>query len=162
LSLRRIALEITRHFRGGIERYADAESVRRLFSLLEGSATSLLDLDDRPAAYEDVESDLPIEPPWRDEASDRRHRSRKYPERRTPSSAPNPLTRSAYERIFRLLGTRKPFRLAGEELTPVAVKGWYHAVLRAPNGEERVVSIDQLLTQLLNSCPVTDADELHH
>jgi hypothetical protein len=149
LSLRQAALEITRHFRPGIERYADPESVRRLFSLLEGTATSLLDLDDRPAAYEDVGSEAPLEPPWRDEAADRRARTRKYPERRTPSSVPSseqrPLTRSAYERVFLHLGARKSFRLAGEELTPVAVKGWYHAVLRAPNGEERVLSIDQLL-----------------
>lgn len=146
LSLRRIALEITEHFRSGIERYADADSVRRLFSLLEGSAASLLDLDDRPAAYDDIDSAAPIEPPWR-EASDRRGHTRKYPERRVPSPTSRPLTRSAYERVFLHLGARKSFRLAGEDLTPVAVKGWYHAVLRAPNGEERVVSIDQLLTQ---------------
>jgi hypothetical protein len=145
LSLRNVALEITRHFRPSIERYADAESVRRLFSLLEGTATSLLDLDDRPAAYDDVALKTKPEPPWRDEA-DRRGHARRYPERRTPSSGPQSrLTRSAYERVFLHLGARKSFRLAGEELTPVAVKGWYHAVLRAPNGEERVVSIDQLL-----------------
>ena len=150
LSLRRIALEIAQHFRGGIERYADADSVRRLFSLLDGSTTSLLDLPDRPSSYDDVAAAQPIEPPWRDESADRRNRTRKYPERRTPSSALSPaqrprLTRSAYERVFLHLGARKSFRLAGEELTPVAVKGWYHAVLRSPDGEERVLSIDQLL-----------------
>lgn len=145
LSLREIALEITRPFRPTIERYADAESVRRLFSLLEGKTTSLLDLDDRPATYDDVGSGAQLEPPWRDVAADRRGRPRKYPERRTPSSAkPSHLTRSAYERVFLHLGARKSFRLAGEELTPVAVKGWYQAVLRAPDGEERILSIDQL------------------
>jgi hypothetical protein len=30
-------------------------------------------------------------------------------------------------------------------LTPVMVKGWYHSIFRAPNGEERMLSIDQLL-----------------
>ena len=143
LSLRRIALEIAQHFRSTIERYADPESVRRLFSLLEGTATSMLDLEDRPAAYDDVGSEMSLEPPWREEPSDRRGHTRKYPERRTPSSSR--LTRSAYERVFLHLGARKSFRLAGEELTPVAVKGWYHAVLRAPDGEERILSIDQLL-----------------
>ena len=151
LSLRQIALEITRGFRPSIERYADPESVRRLFSLLEGNTTSLLDLHDRPASYDDIGSDAPIEPPWRAEAADRRGHTRKSPERRTPSSAVSPapeprprLTRSAYERVFLHLGARKSFRLSGEELTPVAVKGWYHAVLRAPDGEERLLSIDQL------------------
>lgn len=143
LSLRQIALEIARHFRPAIERYADSESVRRLFSLLEGNTSSLLDLNDRPASYDDVGAQMELEPPWRVE-SDRRGRARKYSERRTPRTT---LTRSAYERVFLHLGARKSFRLAGEELTPVAVKGWYHAVLRAPNGEERIVSIDQLLTQ---------------
>jgi hypothetical protein len=146
LSLRRIALEITQRFRPSIERYADRESVERLFALLEGNAKSMLDLDDRPPEYDDVGSETSIEPPWREEAADRRGRARKYPERRTPSSAPARLTRSAYERVFLNLGARKPFCLNGEELTPVAVKGWYHAVLRAPNGEERVISIDQLVT----------------
>ena len=143
LSLRQLALEITQRFRPTIERYADPESVRRLFAMLEGSAPSMLDLDDRPAAYDDVGAETRLEPPWRSESSERRGRARKYPERRTPRS--RPLTRSAYERVFIHLGARKSFRLAGEELTPIAVKGWYHAVLRAPDGEERVLSIDQLL-----------------
>ncbi|HEX3580435.1 MAG TPA: hypothetical protein VH087_01645 [Thermoanaerobaculia bacterium] len=145
LSLRQVALEITRPFRPTIERYADTESVRRLFSLLEGNATSMLDLEDRPAAYDDVGSESKLEPPWREEPADRRARTRKYPERRTAPSAPRSLTRSAYERVFLHLGARQTFRLAGEELTPVAVKGWYHAVLRTPDGKEHVLSIDQLL-----------------
>jgi len=33
-------------------------------------------------------------------------------------------------------------------LTPVAVKGWYHSIFRAPNGEERMLSIDQLLAYM--------------
>ena len=35
-----------------------------------------------------------------------------------------------------------------EVLTPVKVKGWYHSVFRAPNGEERMLSIDQLLRHM--------------
>jgi hypothetical protein len=145
LSLRQIAREIAAHFRSGIERYADPVSVRRLFSLLEGKTASLLDLPERPSAYDDVGRDIRLEPPWR-EAKDRRGRQRKYDSRRgSPAAKSRPLTRSAYERVFLHLGARKSFRLAGEVLKPIAVKGWYHAVLRAPDGEERVISIDQLL-----------------
>src|SRR5205085_163845 len=102
-----------------IQRHADPASARRLFSLLRGKTRSLLELEDRPAAYDDVGRETRIDP--------------------------DGLTRSAYERVFLQLAAGKPFRLAGESLVPVAVNGWYHAVLRDLRGEERVVSIDQLL-----------------
>ena len=54
LSLREIAREVAWHFRGSIRRYADPFSFRLLFALFEGRSRTLLDLDDRPAAYEDV------------------------------------------------------------------------------------------------------------
>jgi hypothetical protein len=177
MSLRQTALAIASHFRPAIARYGDPFSVRLLFSVLEGKTPSLLDLDERPAAYDDVGREtrwgsvLPelenfsaliaggaarrkadidnLEPPWRGEMLDRRGRGRKYADRRTAAPKPSRrLTRSAYERVFLHLGARKALRLAGEELTPVAVKGWYHSVFRAPNGEERLISIDQLLEHL--------------
>ena len=55
------------------------------------------------------------------------------------------LTRSAYEKIFLHLGSRRRLRLDRQLLTPVRVKGWYHSVFRASDGEERMLSIDQLL-----------------
>jgi hypothetical protein len=145
MSLRHIALATAQHFRPSIERYADPFTVRRLFALLQGKTTGLLDLDDRPSAYDDVGRDASLEPPWREQPAGRRRRERKYDDRRATRPADRPLTRSAYERVFLRLGARKSFRLGEEELTPVAVKGWYHAVFRAPGGEERVISIDQLL-----------------
>src|SRR5439155_1188931 len=54
LSLRDIALRTAWYFRRSIRRYADPFSFRMLFSILKGGAPSLLELDDRPSAYEDV------------------------------------------------------------------------------------------------------------
>lgn len=54
LSLRRIAAETVWFFRKSIRKVADPFSYRLLFSILEGLTPSLLELDDRPRAYEDV------------------------------------------------------------------------------------------------------------
>lgn len=53
-SLRRIAFDVAMQFRHSIRRYSDPFTMRLLFSILEGRAPSLLDLPDRPAAYDDV------------------------------------------------------------------------------------------------------------
>ena len=179
MSLREISLAIATQFRESIRRSSDPFSYRLLFAVLRGEMPSLLDLSERPPAYEDVgrstrwgavlpelenfaplmsdeESGLPrrrradvdekLAPPWSGEASDRRGRTRKSADRRkalfTPSRS---LTRSAYEKVFLNLGTGRQLKIGGELLTPVKVKGWYHSIFRAPNGEERMLSIDQLL-----------------
>lgn len=54
LSLRAIAREVAFYFRHSIRRYSDPFSFRLLFAILEGFAPSLLELMDRPLAYEDV------------------------------------------------------------------------------------------------------------
>jgi hypothetical protein len=180
-SLRDMARDIALHFRDSIRRFGDPFSYRLLFSMLRGDMPALLDLDDRPAAYDDVGrtirwgSVLPelenyvalmsdggspppgprrrradveraLAPPWSGESPDRRSRLRRNADRRTQRPAPSHrLTRSAYESVFLNLGHRRQLRIDGEVLTPVKVKGWYHSVFRAPNGEERMLSIDQLL-----------------
>ena len=53
-SLRQIGLDVAWFFRKSIRTYSDAFSFRLLFAVLEGRAPSLLELVDRPAAYEDV------------------------------------------------------------------------------------------------------------
>ncbi|PYQ31031.1 MAG: hypothetical protein DMF56_03750 [Acidobacteria bacterium] len=53
-SLRQIAKEVAFYFRLSIRKYSDPFSLRLLFAILEGRAPSLLDLDERPKAYEDV------------------------------------------------------------------------------------------------------------
>jgi hypothetical protein len=54
MSLRAMARKATWYFRRSIRRYSDPFSVRLLFAVLAGRAPSLLDLADRPEAYEDV------------------------------------------------------------------------------------------------------------
>jgi hypothetical protein len=53
-SLREMALETAWFFRKSIRRYSDPFSFRLLFAILEGKAPSMLELVDRPSAYEDV------------------------------------------------------------------------------------------------------------
>jgi hypothetical protein len=53
-SLRQIGRDVAWFFRHSIRRYSDPFSFRLLFAVLEGRATSMLELDDRPKAYEDV------------------------------------------------------------------------------------------------------------
>jgi hypothetical protein len=192
LSLREIALETATAFRDSIQRYADAFSVRLLFSVLRGETPSLLDLDDRPPGYDDVghvarwgealpelgnyagamhddagaeprrrraDVEEKLAPPWRGEGVDRRHRVQLPPrvERRGTASerragrapAPSPrLARSAYERVFRQLASGKRLRVGREVLTPVGVRGWYHAIFENASGDERVLSIDQVLEHM--------------
>jgi hypothetical protein len=179
LSLREIALQIATHFGNSIRTVADSFSDRILSSILRGEIPSLLDLGDRPAAYDDVgravrwgttlpelhnygiagrrAADLE-EPPWRGENVDRREHvtlpprieRRETHERRAgapPKSAPR-LNRSAYERVFRQLGSGKRLQIGRELLTPVGVRGWYHAVFETARGEERLLTIDQVLEHM--------------
>lgn len=175
-SLRAIALDIAMAFRDSIRRASDPFGFRLLFAVLRGETPSLLDLKDRPSAYDDIGREtrwgqvLPelgnysagrrredveqLAPPWRGEAPDRRahvrmpRRSteRRGRDRRASAAVALPrLTRSAYEKVFLKLGSGKRLKIGDELLTPVAVKGWYHSVFVNPKGEERLLSIDQIL-----------------
>src|SRR5262249_40249538 len=53
-SLRCMASEVAWFFRRSIAKYSDPFSMRLLFAVMSGRAPSLLELVDRPAAYEDV------------------------------------------------------------------------------------------------------------
>jgi hypothetical protein len=53
-SLRQMAREAAWMFRHSIRRYSDPFSFRLLFAILRGRSPSLLELPDRPSAYEDV------------------------------------------------------------------------------------------------------------
>jgi len=161
MSLREIAHAIAIRFRDSIRRYADPFSYRLLLSVFRGETPALLDLDDRPAAYDDVGRSIR----WGSTLPEMRNfaslmdgdatRTQRVPRRRridleeklAPpwSGDPSPLTRSAYERVFLKLGSRNRLKIGDEILTPVKVKGWYHSIFRDPSGEERMLSIDQLL-----------------
>ena len=122
MSLRRVALATATLFRDSIRAVADECSEQLLFAVFRGQTQSLLDLDDRPAAYDDVGRTTPPMPPWL--AS---------------------VTRGAYEQLFLNLANGRRLRLGDDVLTPVKVKGWYHAIFRTRRGEERMLSLDQLL-----------------
>jgi hypothetical protein len=128
LSLRRIAWEVARQFRLGIRRVSDPFTFRLIESVLSGRAPSLLDLADRPAAYEDV---------GRPGAS----WDNLFPERT--------LTRSRYERVLiRAISGRKLW-LAGRPYTPVAMRGWSQVVFRRDaDGSRHALGIDDLLDHL--------------
>lgn len=53
-SLRQIGKEVAWYFRKSIRLHSDPFSFRLLFAILDGRAPSMLELVDRPAAYEDV------------------------------------------------------------------------------------------------------------
>lgn len=123
-------------------------------------ATPLPELDNYAAMMQgsprrrarDVEEQLA--PPWAGEPLDRRERvvlpprveRRDRTERRKESTLPPlpRLTRSEYEKVFLKLASGRRLQLGREMLTPVAVKGWYHAVFRNARGDERLLSIDQV------------------
>ncbi len=54
MSLRAMGARVAWYFRRSIRKYSDPFSTRLLFAILSGRAPSLLELADRPAAYEDV------------------------------------------------------------------------------------------------------------
>ena len=129
--------------------------------------TSLPELGNYAGAMTDEASDEPrrrridieekLAPPWRGESDDRRTRVRlpaarerrgADDRRRSPAPQSPRLARSAYERVFLRLATGKQLRIGREVLTPVGVRGWYHAVFRDGRGKERMLSIDQVLDQL--------------
>jgi hypothetical protein len=252
LSLRAIARETAWFFRRSLRQHSDPFSFRLLFSILEGQAPSLLELPDRPAAYDDVGRSIrwgevlpqlqaaasqrhwevvgsagwtegsfeahvqsrararerfrrraareaqragadrlraaATPPPATGEtgrrlalASPARRAAESYrgDDRRTdvpdleviaaapdvdrrvrpgvlerrirggrPVTVPFPdryLTRSRYEQVFLRLVAGTPIVIGGETYRPVKMRGWYHAVFAGPGGEERELSIDDLL-----------------
>jgi hypothetical protein len=124
LSLRAIAGAITRHFWGSITRLADPRSLRLIAAVMRGRRASLLELDDRPPAYDSVGRSCT----WCDQ----------FPVRS--------LARSKYESIFiRAISGRK-LRLDGESYTPTGMRGWSHVVfVRDRDRARRVLSLDFLL-----------------
>jgi hypothetical protein len=54
ISLRTMAARVAWFFRYSIRKYSDPFSMRLLFAVLSGRAPSLLEMADRPAAYDDV------------------------------------------------------------------------------------------------------------
>jgi hypothetical protein len=127
LSLREIAWRVFARFRRPIARIADSFSLRLIASILRRGGPSLLTLDDRPAAYEDVgRRSLWTGRSWDDH-----------------------LRRSKYERALMNAIAGRPLRLNGAMSTPVRVRGWSAVVFRREtDGAQVSVPIDALVDRL--------------
>ena len=127
LSLREIAGRVARYFWSSITRLGDPRSVRLIAAVMRGRTPSLLELDDRPPAYDRVGRLCT----WAD----------LFPVRALP--------RSRYERVFiRAISGRK-LRINRDWYTPTGMRGWSHVVFTRDRDQTRhVFSLDTLLRHL--------------
>jgi hypothetical protein len=126
-SLRTVARRIFHYFRWSIARVSDPFTLRLIRAIFAGRATSLLDLPDRPATYDDVGRLCR----WNDV----------FPARY--------LRRSRYERVLMLAIAGRPVVVAGHEYTPTGMRGWSQVVLqRHSDQRQRVIAVDDLVRYL--------------
>lgn len=127
LSLREMAGRITKFFWPTIRRFADPFTLRLIGSVMRGRAPSLLELEDRPRAYESVGRLCQ----W-DEL---------FPE--------DVLPRSRYERVLGHAIKGERLTMDREVYTPVGMQGWGSVVFRRDRDRSRhVLSLDYLLDHL--------------
>lgn len=129
LSLREIAGRVTRRFWPSITAYGDPFTLRLIGGVMAGRHPSLLELADRPPAYESVGHLCA----WEDTL---------FPEHELP--------RSRYERVLIRAIHGDRLRLgAGEWYTPTGMRGWSHVVFRRDRDRSKhVFSLDYLLRHL--------------
>jgi hypothetical protein len=126
LSLREIAARTTRRFSRPIRSISDGFTIRLIRRVMRGTAPALLDLPDRPAAYDDV-GRLCI---WDD----------LFPE--------EVLERSRYERVLIRAIAGLPLRMDGQQYRPVGLRGWSEIVFRRSDGVMHLFPLDYLLEHL--------------
>lgn len=127
LTLRAIARTILARFWPSIRAVGDPFTLRLIRSVARGLSPSLLELDDRPAEYEDVGRDSTWET--------------LYP--------PRVLSRSRYERVLIRAISGQKLHLRGRWYTPVGMKGWSQVVFREDGTDVRTsFTIDALLRHL--------------
>ncbi len=127
LSVRDMAGRTTRQFWSSIVAVGDPLSLRLIAAVMRGRAPSLLELEDRPAAYDDVGRLCT----W----------NNLFPVTLLP--------RSRYERVLSNAITGRRVRFAGAWHRPVGMRGWTHVVFRRErDGRRAVRSLDDLLTHL--------------
>jgi hypothetical protein len=125
--LRPIAAHIFNHFRRPIARVADPFSLRLIGAVLSGRSPSYLDLDQRPAEYEDVGRVCRWEPFYSDVL----------------------VERSRLEQIVMHALSGDKLRLDGSEYTPTGMQGWSRIVFtRDADGVRKVVPLEDLLEYL--------------
>ncbi len=126
LSLRAIAARAVRPFWRPIGRISDPATFRLIGAVLRRRSPSLLELDDRPAAYEDV-GKLCV---W------------------DGLAPPAQLARSRYERVVMRAVSGRHLRLDGRRLRPVGMSGWSGIVFEREDRRREVIAIDDLLAHL--------------
>jgi hypothetical protein len=127
MSLRQMAGRTTRQFWRSITALGDPLSLRLIAAVMRGRAPSLLELDDRPPAYEDVGRLCT----WND----------LFPITLLP--------RSRYERVLGNAIAGRRVRMSGAWHRPVGMKGWTHVVFRRErDGVRHVRSLDDMLVHL--------------
>ncbi len=127
MTLREMAGQITKHFWPDIRRYSDPFTLRLIGSVMKGRAPSLLDLEDRPAGYEDVGRLCT----W----------DNLFPERVLP--------RSQYERVLIRAISGDKLHMDGEWYTPTGMRGWSRVIFRRKADNSRhIFSLDYLLDHL--------------
>jgi hypothetical protein len=127
LPLRQIAGLTARHFWPSIRRVSDPFTLRLIGSVLRGRVPSLLDLDERPAEYEDIGRLCR----WDNLFSERM------------------LPRSRYERVLIRAIRGEELHMNGMWYKPTGMKGWSRVVFRRrEDGTRHVFSLDHLLDHL--------------
>jgi hypothetical protein len=128
VSLRAAAMETFDRFRRTIADVADPSSLQHIDAVLSGREPSYLDLDERPAEYEDVGGGRCT---WPGAYSQRF------------------LDRSRFERIVLHTMARDKLRIAGELYTPTGMQGWSHiAFSRDSDGRRMSMSLVDLVDYL--------------
>ena len=126
-SLREIAAAITDYFWPSIRRLGDPRSLRLIQAVMSGRTPSLLELDDRPAAYDSVGHLCT----W----------ANLFPVRALP--------RSRYERVFIRAISRRKLQVDRDWYTPTGMRGWSHVIFRRErDGTRHAFSLDFLLSHL--------------
>lgn len=126
-TLRPIAAQIFSHFRRPIARVADPFSLRLIGAVLSGRAPSYLDLDERPAEYDDVGRLCRWEPFYSDVL----------------------VERSRLEQIVMHALSGDKLRLEGSDYTPTGMQGWSRIVFtRDADGVRKVMPLEDLLEHL--------------
>ena len=127
MSLRAMAGRTTRYFWNSISALGDPLSLQLIAAVMRGRASSLLELDDRPAAYDDVGRLCT----W----------GNLFPVTLLP--------RSRYERVLNHAIAGQRVRIGGSWHRPVGMRGWTHVVFRRErDGARQVRSLDDLLVHL--------------
>jgi hypothetical protein len=127
LSLRALAGRTTRVFWRSIRSLGDPLSLQLVAAVMRGRAPSLLELPDRPRAYEDVGRLCR----WDD----------LFPITLLP--------RSRFERVLGHAIAGRRVRMDGSWHRPIGVRGWTHVVFRRESdGLRRVMSLDEMLAHL--------------